>query len=200
MTPSRTARRSEALRARIVETACELVAEAGVSGLTIEGVAARADVAVQTVYNRVGGRHDLLVAVAEQALAANRIHMDAAYAAPGTPTRRIETAAAAYTRFAVDNPHQFRLLAEPPAEPGVRHRIQALVAEQNAKLAGAIADGIADGSIRPTLDPHRAATVLWAMMNGLLAQHITAVGDRPSDPDALLAVALDILRHGLEQP
>ncbi|MBF6327111.1 TetR/AcrR family transcriptional regulator [Nocardia transvalensis] len=199
MTASRTARRSEALRTRIVDTACELVAERGVEGLTIEGVADRADVAVQTVYNRVGGRHDLLIAVAEKALAADRIHMDAAYAAPGTPAQRIEAAAAAYIAFATENPHQFRLLADPPAEPGVRQRIRALVGEQNAKLAAALADGIADGTLRPGLDPTRTATVLWAMMNGLLAHHITASEDQRLDPDTLLAVALDILRHGIEQ-
>lgn len=198
MTASRTTRRSEALRTRIIDTACALVTERGAEGLTIEGVAARADVAVQTVYNRVGGRLELLAAAAERALAADRAHMDTAYAASGTPTQRIEAASAAYIRFAVENPHEFRLLADPPADPGVRQRIQALVNEQNAKLASALSDGIADGSVRPALVPDAAATALWSMMNGLLAHRIATASDQASDAEAIVAAALDILRHGIE--
>ncbi|MFD9992114.1 TetR-like C-terminal domain-containing protein, partial [Bacillus cereus] len=117
----------------------------------------------------------------------------------GTPTQRIEAAAAAYIRFALENPHEFRLLAEPPADPGVRQRIQALVSEQNTKLATALSDGISDGSVRPALNATHAATALWAMMNGLLAQHIAATNNPTSDTDGLVATALDILRHGIEQ-
>jgi len=124
---------------------------------------------------------------------------DAAYAAPGSPIERIEAAAAAYARFATENPHQFRLLADPPAEPGVRQRIHALVTEQNAKLAAALRDGAADGSIRPSLLPDQAATALWAMMNGLLTHHIALAAAEPIEPIALLAAALDILRHGVER-
>ncbi|MEU2253799.1 TetR/AcrR family transcriptional regulator [Nocardia xishanensis] len=199
MSTSRTTRRSETLRTRIIDTACALVTERGAHGLTIEGVADRADVAVQTVYNRVGGRIELLVAVAERALVADRAHMDAAYAVPGTPAQRIEAAAAAYVRFAVENPHEFRLLAEPPADPGVRQRIQALIDEQNTKLAAALSEGIAEGSVRPEIVPDEAAKALWAMMNGLLAQHIAATNDQVGDSSTLVATALDILRHGIEQ-
>ncbi|GAB2441590.1 TetR family transcriptional regulator C-terminal domain-containing protein [Nocardia tengchongensis] len=97
------------------------------------------------------------------------------------------------------DPHEFRLLAEPPADPGIRQRIQALVSEQNTKLATALGDGIADGSVRPSLNATQAATALWAMMNGLLAQHIAATNNPTSDTDGLVATALDILRYGIEQ-
>ncbi|MFD7011263.1 TetR/AcrR family transcriptional regulator [Rhodococcus jostii] len=166
---SRTARRAAATYRAIVDAAEEVMLEYGSDALTLDAVADRADVAVQTIYNRVGGRSALLVAVAERAFVDNRQYMDAAYAAPGTPVERILRAAEAYARFAAERPHQFRLLVDPPNEPDALTRIADLVAEQNNKLAAALADGAEDGSINPHLDPATAATALWAAMNGILA-------------------------------
>jgi AcrR family transcriptional regulator len=165
---TRTTRRAAATRAAIVDAAEELLASGGPDAVTLEGIAERADVAVQTVYNRVGGRAAVLIAVAERALEDNRTYMDDAYAAPGTPVERIRAASAAYVRFAAERPHQFRLLAEPPDEPAALERVAALVDEQNAKLAAALADGVADGSLAADLDPVTTATALWAAMNGVL--------------------------------
>jgi len=81
----------------------------------------------------------------------------------------------------------------------VRQRIHALVTKQTAKLAAALRDGAADGSIRSSLLPDQAATALWAMMNGLLTHHIAMAAAEPIEPNALLAAALDILRHGVER-
>jgi len=165
---TRTTRRAAATRAAIVDAAEELLASGGPDAVTLEGIAERADVAVQTVYNRVGGRAAVLIAVAERALEDNRTYMDDAYAAPGTPVERIRAASVAYVRFAAERPHQFRLLAEPPDEPAALERVAALVDEQNAKLAAALADGVADGSLAADLDPGTTATALWAAMNGVL--------------------------------
>ncbi|ABH00002.1 transcriptional regulator, TetR family protein (plasmid) [Rhodococcus jostii RHA1] len=179
---SRTARRAAATYRAIVDAAEEVMLEYGSDALTLDAVADRADVAVQTIYNRVGGRSALLVAVAERAFDDNRQYMDAAYAAPGAPVDRILRAAEAYARFAAERPHQFRLLVEPPDEPDALTRIADLVAEQNNKLAAALADGAEDGSINPHLDPATAATALWAAMNGILA--LTWRADRLRSDDA----------------
>ncbi|WP_100459935.1 TetR/AcrR family transcriptional regulator [Mycobacteroides abscessus] len=166
---TRTARRAAATYRAVVDAAEQLVLESGADALTLEAVAVRADVAVQTIYNRVGGRSAVLLAVAERALQENRQYMDAAYATAGTPVDRIRRAAEAYTRFAVERPDQFRLLANPPSQPEAFARVAGLVQEQNAKLAEAVSEGIAEGSINPHLDPATAATALWAAMNGILA-------------------------------
>lgn len=46
--------------------------------MTQEAVADRADVVIQTIYNRVAWRSALLAAVAEQVMQENRVYMDAA--------------------------------------------------------------------------------------------------------------------------
>lgn len=168
-TPNRTQRRAAENRSLVVNAAREIVATKGAAALTLEAVAERADVAIQTIYNRVGGRSALLLAVAEQAMEESRAYMDAAYSATGTPEERMLLAAAAYARFALERPHEFRILVEPPDDPEAIVRIAELTSEQNAKLADTVRHGITAGAARPDLDPDDLATVLWATLNGLLA-------------------------------
>jgi AcrR family transcriptional regulator len=196
---SRTARRAAATREAIIDAAQALLTEGGPAALMLDAVAERADVAVQTIYNRIGGRSALLIAVAERALEENRAYMDAVYAAPGGPQERIVQAAAAYARFAAERPHQFRLLADPPEEPEALERVAELVEEQNAKLAAALREGIAEGSLNPALDPELTATALWAMMNGLLglAWRADRLRAEPQRLSALLDTAITVLLNGL---
>ncbi|MBC2641926.1 MULTISPECIES: TetR/AcrR family transcriptional regulator [unclassified Rhodococcus (in: high G+C Gram-positive bacteria)] len=196
---TRTTRRAAANSRAIVDAAEELILEVGSDALTLDAVSARADVAVQTIYNRVGGRSALLIAVAERAFEENRQYMDAAYAAPGTPIERVLRAAEAYTRFAVERPHQFRLLADPPNEPNALARVADLIEEQNTKLATAISDGIADETIPAHIDPTMTATVLWAAWNGILALRWRADRLRADDTQiqGLVATMAQIVINGL---
>ena len=88
-TPSRTARRAAANREAIVDAAEELLVEGGLAAVTVEAVAERSDVAIQTVYNRVGRRPEVLVAVAERAVEENRRYMAPAFGSAGTPAERL---------------------------------------------------------------------------------------------------------------
>jgi AcrR family transcriptional regulator len=64
----RRARRAAHTRLRIIESAGQLFAERGYGGTTIEAVAARADVAVETVYARFKNKHNLLAAYLDVAI------------------------------------------------------------------------------------------------------------------------------------
>jgi AcrR family transcriptional regulator len=167
--PSRTARRAAANREAIIDAAEELLVEGGLGAVTVEAVAERADVAIQTVYNRVGRRPEVLVAIAERAVDENRRYMEPAFASDGTPLDRIIAAARAYVRFAQERPQQFQLLNTPPEEPEALERIAAKIDEQVGKLAEILAAGVADGTFVSTLEPSMAATSMWAMMEGVLA-------------------------------
>ncbi|WP_062986220.1 TetR/AcrR family transcriptional regulator [Nocardia anaemiae] len=196
---TRTARRVSATQQAIVDAAESLVLAHGADALTLDAVAERADVAVQTIYNRIGGRSALLIAVAERALEQNRQYMDDAYAAPGSPRARILRAAEAYARFAAERPHQFRLLIDPPNEPRALARVADLIEEQNTKLAAALSDGLADGTIDPNLDPELSSTALWAAMNGVLAlnwraDRLRADGHRMR---LLVATVIGLLDRGI---
>lgn len=198
-TLTRTQRRAAANRLLVVETAREIIATEGVAALTLEAVSERADVAIQTIYNRVGGRSALLTAVAEQAMEENRTYMDAAYATEGTAEERMFAAATAYARFARERPHEFRVLVEPADESEAVTRIAELTREQNGRLADAIRDAIAAGQARADLDPDDLATMFWASMNGLLALawRPGALRVDSSRLDQLLATYLATVSDGL---
>ncbi|WP_278265771.1 TetR/AcrR family transcriptional regulator [Nocardia sp. AG03] len=196
---TRTQRRAAANRRIVIDAAREIIAADGLEALTLEAVAERADVAVQTIYNRVGGRSALLTAVAERAMEENRVYMDAAYSAEGSVEERLLRAAAEYVRFARERPHEFRILANPPDEPQALERIVALTREQNGKLANILRDGIAVGTGRPDLDPDRVATALWASLNGLLALtwRTDSLRVDDTDMDTLVATFVATVSDGL---
>lgn len=196
---TRTQQRAAANRRAVLDAAREIIATQGVDALTLEAVAEGADVVVQTIYNRVGGRSAVLTAVAEQALEESRAYMDPAYDAGGGVEDRILLAAAAYARFARERPHEFRILVEPPNEPDAVERIAELTRVQNARLADVIREGIQVGVVRPDLDPDDLATALWAALNGLLALAWRPGGLRasPETIDRLLTAYLATLSDGL---
>jgi AcrR family transcriptional regulator len=200
--PTRTQRRAAEMRVKIVEAAERLVEENGPAALTTELVAVRADVSVQTVYNRVGGKPALLIAIAEKALEASREYMDVAFATAGTPAERVRRAAEAFARFALDNPHQFQILVNPPSEPEAMERVAHLLHVQNGKLAVALGEGVDDGTMDPRIEPATMATVLWAMMSGVLTATLRTDGLRPPDDQVndMVAQAISVIERGLTVP
>jgi AcrR family transcriptional regulator len=199
---TRTQRRAAEMRIKIIDAAEALVEEHGPSALTTELVADRADVSVQTVYNRVGGKPALLIAIAEKALDASREYMDVAYAFDGTPTERVRRAAEAFARFAVENPHQFQILVNPPDEPEAMARVAHLLHVQNGKLAVALQDGVDTGTMDPGIDPATMSSVLWAMMSGVLtaALRTDALRPPPAHLENLVTQAIAIIENGLAPP
>lgn len=199
--PTRTQRRAEANRRSVVDAAREIVATQGVDALTLEAVAERADVAVQTIYNRVGNRSALLVAVAEQAMEESRGYMDAAYASEGAPEDRLRLVAGTWARFARERPHEFRILVEPADEPEAAQRLAELYAMQGANLAATIREGVEDGAFRRDLDPDEVAVTLTAAINGILAMAWRPGALRVPEPqiDGMLASFASLALEGLRR-
>lgn len=198
---TRTQRRAAEMREHLIDIAEGLLVEGGAAGVSADEVARRADVSLQTVYNRVGRKPDLLIAIAERAMGVNRRYVDAAYDGGGTIEDRALRIFSAYTRFAFEHPQQFRILANPPGEPQALARIAAMAREQNAKLAQLIRDGVEAELLDARLDPIAAANALWAMMDGMLQLALREDGMRPPEvePGALLANAMVMLESGLRR-
>lgn len=196
---TRTARRAAANRETILDAAEALLVAGGLGAVTVEAVAERADVAIQTVYNRVGRRPEVLVAVAERAVAENRRYLAPAFESAGSPLERLTAVARAYVAFARERPHQFELLNRPPDEPDALERIAIKVDEQVAKLADIIAAGVADGTFVSGVKPAVAATALWAMMEGVLVLgwRPDRKGVAPTASDSLTDFAVATIIDGL---
>lgn len=96
----RRARQAEATRVRIVEAAGALFAERGYAATTIDAVATRADVAVETVYARFKNKRNLLHAFLDMSIVGD--------AAPVPLLERDEVRAA---QDALDQREQLQILA-----------------------------------------------------------------------------------------
>lgn len=195
---SRTQRRALQMRAAILDAGRDLLAREGVDGLSCELVAAAADVSIQTVYNRVGRKDDLLMALAERALEENHRYLDEAYARGGPARDRMAAIGEGYFRFAFEQPDAFLFLAQPPARVATARVIE-LFRLQHAKLADTIQAGQSEGVIDPNLDPASCATALWAMWNGLLISALRGErhGIDQTQMGQALAAAATILERGL---
>lgn len=186
------------MREAILDAAEEILSREGAEGVTCELVAHAADVSVQTVYNRVGRKNDLLMALLERALEQNHRFMDAAYAQCGTAAQRLDAALHGYVRFAFESRDAFLMLAVPPKE-AASPRLVELIRLQNGRLTEALKAGQAEGLIDRSLDPATCATMLWTMWNGLLLAHLNRdiFGLDKTSMDTALERARSILLRGM---
>jgi TetR/AcrR family transcriptional regulator len=165
----------------LLAAAEEVFSERPLDRVTVEEIAARAGVAVGSIYNNFGSKAGLHAAVVDRALDLDREYMDRAYTPDRSPIEQLEAAAEQYLRFYLDHPEFFRMLAFPgplgtyAAASETAARLARRVDEQNARMVDAIERGIADGSVR-AVEPRRAATFLWASFNGVIS-----LGWRPDD-------------------
>lgn len=199
--------RKERTVAALLRAAEELFAGRSVDDVTVEEIAARAGVAVGSIYNHFGSKGGLHAVVVEQALEADRTHMDRAYLTGRGPLEQIYQAAEEYLAFYLEHPDYFRMLAFPtgsgsyPAGRELAERLAASVDEQNQRLVRALRAGIAAGVVR-AVDPDDVATVLWSAWNGVisLAWRPDALRKDEAELRRLLVTATDVVAHGLLTP
>jgi AcrR family transcriptional regulator len=166
---TRAQRKSQATTDFILDAAQRLLAEKGAPGVTLEAISESADVAIQTIYNRVGGKDAILRAVASRAFVSKRDYLADAFAHDGTALERIRRVSAAYVRFAQECPHEFALLAWPPAGVGAEGSDYDTFAGHINSLSRLIAMGIEEGAFDPALNPELTAVALWRLFDGVLS-------------------------------
>ncbi|MEU6564871.1 TetR/AcrR family transcriptional regulator [Nocardia nova] len=200
-TSTRMQRRVIEMRARLVDVAETLLFEGGAQAVTADVVAQRADVSLQTVYNRVGGRQALLLAVAERALEQTREFMQTAYDGSGSVDERLRRVGETYIRLAFDRPQAFKIFANPPEDPESIEKIAALATEQHQRLTDLLREGIDTGDFTADLHPESTATALWGMLNGMLSVALRTDAMRPDTvtPQSLVAAAITVLETGIRR-
>ena len=176
---SASARRSRARRVRqaaLVDAAEAVFAERGLDAASMDAVAAQADVSKGLAYTYFADKGDLCDAVAARALRRLRAALAEAVHRPSPDAfGRLAALAGAYAAFARDRPADFALLEyrvgqAPPYAAGSHaaacHRITLGLFSMARR---ALRTGLADGSVRPGLDPDRAALALWSGLHGFVA-------------------------------
>lgn len=182
-------------RSAILDAAIAVIARRGVRGLRVEQVAAEAGVAVSLLYYYFDNRNGLV-----------RATLDHANERAATTTRAPEGASLT-GREAVERTLLAELddgagvrdtsvvwgevLASAVFEPDLRDQLREATRTWVELVAGAIREGLEDGSIRAGVDPDACAERLTALVDGLSARWLAGVATR-EDARALLADAIAV--------
>jgi AcrR family transcriptional regulator len=159
-----------ATRADIVEAAGTLMREHGYVGTSISAIAEQAGVAVQTIYNTVGSKLDVLAAVLAAATETTRATgVSAAGLGAGlSGAASAADAIAVLATWIADNNEQSAFLHRVVTEAGVSdpeiRELELTMAARSlhgyAEAVGALRSQL---GLRPGLSDHEAATSIWAL-------------------------------------
>ena len=201
-------RRAAAERRRlgILAAARDLFTEGGYAATSVQAVADRAGVSLDTVYASVGRKPQLLLAVHDMALAegpaplpaGQRAYVRAVHEAP-TAEAMIRTYAAAMARVLPHTVPIMRALREAGVtEPDCAAQADALSERRAANMRLFVADLRRTGELRPELSDNDAADLIWSLNSPEWFGLVTGRGRTPEEYAELLADVL--LRTLLAHP
>lgn len=162
----------EALRHRLLERAGRMVAERGVSALTLRAVAADVGTSTSAVYSLFGGKPDLLNALFRWAFAGFGTAQHEV-AASDDPLADLHALGLAYRQWALEHPHLYAVMfggalagfePDPAAEQESRATMQPLAATVRRGL---------DRGLLGHADAETIAFAVWAAVHGLVSLELT---------------------------
>ena len=192
----RTEARRLATRERVVSAALDQVAEGGYGSAGVQAVAARAGVAVGSVYRHFPSKGDLF---AEAFRRASQRELDVVVQVSepdGRPAReRVAAAVEAFARRALAGPVlAYALLAE-PVDPAVEaERLRFRTGYRDA-FARVLEDGVRDGELRPH-DTRTVAAALVGALGEALVGPLSAL-DGDGSKEALVATIVQFSEEAL---
>lgn len=177
-------REKERRRKAILKAAEKVFFSKGVEQATMDEVAAAAELSKGTLYLYFKNKVDLLHAVISKVLDLLQDRFETAIKQGKTGIDKIHAIGKAYLDFYREETRYYHLLLHQEQKEEIEIgrddvELDPYVKECKEKgdkiftlMAGAVKDGIEDGSIRPDLDPMKAAIVLWGHASGMM--HIVA--------------------------
>lgn len=157
------------LRRTLLDAALALFVERGAFDFTLRELARAAGVTHNAPYRHFTGKADLLEALRAEGTAALAVAARAALAAAGDdPRRRVRALGDAYLRFALAEPHRFRLMLHNPLGPA---EAEAAIDPRPGTALGILRETLEDarkaGVARQDLSARELALAAWALVHGL---------------------------------
>ena len=189
----RTEARKAAARERIVAAALDQVAEGGYASAGVQAVAARAGVAVGTVYRHFPSKADLFAEVFRRASQRELNVMARIADDAGLPARdRIAAAAEAFCRRALAGPVLAYALIAEPVDPAVEAERLVLRRGYRDVFVRALREGVKAGEI-----PDHDAEVLGAALTGALGEALVGPLAARRRNEALVASLAQFCRDAI---
>lgn len=166
----------EERRQAIIDAAEQVIAKVGWAATNFGEIAKRARLSRSLVYFYFPDRDDLFHAVCGRGLTIMEKRFAAALAAHRSGLDQIMAIGEAYYRFSLDEPLYFTVLSDYQArdsDPATQTDNEAAAHGHGRACLGmvaqALANGLADGSIRKSIgDPRPTAISVWAFTHGLI--------------------------------
>ncbi len=178
-------------RSAILDAAIKVIARRGVRGLRVEQVAGEAGVAVSLIYYYFDNRNGLVRATLEHANERAARTVRSAEGASVTRREAVERSLLAE----LDDGDGIRdtlvvwgeVLASAVFEPDLRDQLREASRAWSDLVAGTIAEGVHDGSIRGDVDAGACAERLTALVDGLSSRWLAGLCTRERAQELLAA-------------
>jgi AcrR family transcriptional regulator len=185
----------EAFREGLCRAATRLFAERGHAGVTLRALAAELGCSPMTPYRYFRDKDEIFAAVRVAAYERFEAAQEAAAAGERDPARRLRALGRAYVRFALDEPHAYRIMFElsPPQaseSDSIRREAEAASRPLRRAVTAAVDAGVLAG------DPETLAHLFWSGLHGPIALHLAGkLATRRSLPK-LIEPMMDLLFRG----
>jgi AcrR family transcriptional regulator len=171
---ARKARRQEGRRAALLEAARQVLAKQGVTGLTMEAVAAAADVSKPAVFYYFRTKEELMGALAAEQLEAETAVLERAIAEAPSGVEALVALLRAKVDFYADDLGAFRVAYLWPQLVGIppevlRERVYPASQRVNGALEARLLEDVRAGRLAPGFEPRRLANLAWVTAHGLLS-------------------------------
>jgi len=169
------------VRTALIEAAARRLADAGLEGLSIRGVAAEVGSSTSAVYTHFGSKDDLVAEVVQEAF--DRLH-SGLLAAPSTddPVADLRGIGLAYRRNALANPHLYRVMfGLNPLELRIGGHTETSAVTVGLDAFGALVTAVARCTEGGLLlgDPTEVALIVWSAAHGAVMLELAGfLGDR----------------------
>ena len=212
-TPFLTGTRSEAKRARILETAMRHFAERGYQAARIEDIATELSIAKGSVFQHFGSKEGLFLAAYQKAVSSFSAYLDAP--PPVVANGFFETLRywlERTDRLVRENwiPYRVALLGNYGTDLRVRHEINRFLRERDPYgTAAFVRMGVSRGEVRSDIDEEMIVSLLdWTVerfQDALLTEELdpglfSRQGNRPEKTAARIAQFLELLRSAIATP
>jgi len=188
MSTSRSTYHHGDLRATLLATADDVLAERGLEALSLREVSRRAGVSHAAAYKHFADKAGLLDVYAAEAFGALEIALEAARAGAISPRDALVGTGVAYVAFAWQRPVAFRVMFRPGVSGGRAFEACAAAGRTHAILVATVVGAQAAGVLPP--GPSETQVLAsWSLVHGLA----TLVNDGPSAASFTSAEAVESL-------